>query len=139
MTFNPYENRVQYDLLTTEERDELMREGPLLVWIPEFNDWMSVDRGRNFRGDAVYCRAPKPDAVMPTVDWSCFGPAIKAVAWGSDGESWAFTGNPVVNPRGWSNFGICGAYRLFTFYPARAVTRGTCNWKDSLVLRPEGV
>lgn len=141
MTFNPYENRIPFGLLTDAERRELTFEGPWEyfdedgVWSPLHGGdpaWIPV---------RAYRRAPKPAAIMPTVDWSCFGPAIKAVAWEPDGRAFTYCGIPTAheNPRTWVRPDQRDALDVARCYPAHAVTRGTCDWKDSLVIRPEGV
>ena len=137
MTFDPFTNRVPFGLLTDEEKAALQAEGPWEAWQDAFQKWWACD-SLGWHHFGVYRRA-KPPVIMPTVDWSFFAPHIKAVAWGSGGIGIAYAGIPICQP----NRHPIGSWSLpdhpsytLDILPSKAVSRGNCDWKESLVLRP---
>jgi hypothetical protein len=104
------------------ERVEL-QGGPF----PEFSkvptplwDWLNFD----------YRIAPaaKPD----TIDWSHVAPEFKWMARDSEGQCWLYFSQPKVGNGCWYSPDDATPADSFTSYH-----RGTCDWKDSLVKRPE--
>jgi hypothetical protein len=131
MTFDPFTNRVPFGLLTDEEKAALQSEGPW-DYFAGANWWKAEP---NWMDGIVYRRA-KPSVIMPTVDWSCFGPAVKAVAADKDGRVFAYTSTDAkASENVWHHGG--SFLEIGWAFPPHAYTRGTCDWKDSLVLRPK--
>lgn len=86
-------------------------------------------------GHTVY-RAVKTAPTKPSIDWSHVAPQFKWLAQDSDGTMWLCAEKPTPQPTYWFVFGDDA------IESARAVASakpGTCDWKDSLVQRPEGV
>jgi hypothetical protein len=77
----------------------------------------------------VYRVAP----TKPSIDWSHVAPQFKWMATDQDETTWVHEDKPFCGDCGWDtgNYENVAAFSSF-----RA---GTCDWKDSLVQRPEGV
>lgn len=73
----------------------------------------------------------------PSIDWSAVHPDYKWLARDLDGEGYLYAAEPKLNGRKtyWENvvWDQVSAKILTSYNP------GTCDWKDSLVQRPEGV
>lgn len=133
MTFDPFSNRVQFGMLTDEEKALLQSKGPWEYYIGD--SWWKTEPAWVFT--TVYRRA-KPHVIMPTVDWSCFGPNVTAAAWSENGSGSAFLR---VIPTKYGNVWSSGSFAAYEVtllaYPPSAYNRGNCDWKDSLVIRPK--
>jgi hypothetical protein len=69
----------------------------------------------------------------PSIDWSHVAPQFKWMATSKSGLTWLFEADPYLGQAMWcTNTGRC--INADTFASFRA---GTCDWKDSLVQRPE--
>lgn len=79
---------------------------------------------------AVYRVAP----TKPSIDWSHVAPQFRWMATDKDGRTWVYEGMPIAHTRGWAAEGD-----LSEASPFLSLRAGTCDWKDSLVQRPEGV
>lgn len=86
----------------------------------------------SWRKSKAYRIATTPD----TIDWDHVAPQAKFMARGESGSAWLFDCKPSINDAGdWDTVaeGDCvGNADTFASY-----RRGTCDWKDSLVERPE--
>lgn len=77
----------------------------------------------------------KPCETKPSIDWSHVSKNMKYMATDSNGESYLFEGKPSQGSCTWGSHQGCSIKASnFTSYKA-----GTCDWKNSLVERPEGV
>ena len=73
----------------------------------------------------------------PSIDWSHVSPAYTHMATDRDGRTWLYHKQPPCGGGQWEdpcdlNFPVSKA-ETFTSFKA-----GTCDWKDSLVARPQG-
>lgn len=71
----------------------------------------------------------------PSIDWSHVHSDFKALARAADGVGYIYTARPEPESFSWRNAGdeVITANYFASYDP------GTCDWKDSLVERPEGV
>src|SRR6476659_8126448 len=69
----------------------------------------------------------------PSVDWSVLSKEVVAIATDECGNSWIFEVVPTLGKFCWSGIGLARANYIASFAP------GTCDWRDSLIVRPEGV
>lgn len=73
----------------------------------------------------------------PSIDWSHVSPAYTHMATDKDGRTWLYHKQPPCGERQWED--SCS----LNFSPSKAETfasfkAGACDWKDSLVARPQG-
>ena len=69
----------------------------------------------------------------PTIDWSHVSPEYNYLVQDSDGEGYLCSEEPSCVESGWGTESSYTLASTFTSY-----VPGTCDWKDSLVKRPEG-
>lgn len=75
-----------------------------------------------------------PAPTKPSIDWSHIAPRFKWLARDNDGEAYFFEKEPTAGRWRWCVLGGYGiAHTLASYHP------GTCDWRDSLIQRPEGV
>ena len=67
----------------------------------------------------------------PSINWDSVHQDYKWMAKDSCGRVWLFTERPYTHDFGWCHSGGSTSATMFA-----SVDRGTCNWKDSLVARP---
>ena len=71
----------------------------------------------------------------PSINWEHVRGEYKFLAQDEDGSAWLYCEKPELDIDGWDvTQGECS-----TVYSYASYTPGTCDWKDSLVARPEGV
>lgn len=70
----------------------------------------------------------------PSVDWSHVATEYRWMAEDKFGNAVVCTEEPFLTENMWSIRGVIQSAKVFASF-----TPGTCDWKDSLVLRPEGV
>ena len=71
----------------------------------------------------------------PSINWGHVRGEYKFLAQDANGDAWLYCEKPELNEDEWAVAqGECA-----TTYSHSSFTPGTCNWKDSLVARPEGV
>ena len=69
--------------------------------------------------------------VKPSIDWNHVSEGFQYLAMDADGESYLYTDKPQQGERQWmSSLRLAAANHFASF------TSGTCNWRDSLVKRP---
>jgi hypothetical protein len=132
MTFDPMTNLIQWGLLTDDEKAALKNCGGPWVVYNSLEGWHPCSPYWDFY--AIY-RQATPDIIPASVDWSCFGPDIVAVAADEDGRVFAYLAVPSSGPAVWK--AACGMYHAVTIaFPPHAYVRGTDIWQNSLVVRP---
>lgn len=68
----------------------------------------------------------------PSIDWSHVSEEFQYLAMGEDGRGWLWVSKPAPFQDEWNGRGVTAKAENFaSFIP------GTCDWKDSLVKRPE--
>lgn len=83
----------------------------------------------------TYRIKPAPALTKPSIDWSHVAPEYRWLAVDDDAEAWLFDAEPEIEGGAWYSDGTDDAIAAaFTSY-----VPGTCDWRDSLVERPEGV
>ena len=69
--------------------------------------------------------------IKPSIDWSHVNAYFKYLAMNADGKYYIYTDKPLQGERQWTtNLPCTPAIHFASFTP------GTCDWKDSLVERP---
>ena len=69
----------------------------------------------------------------PSINWEHVRSVFKYLAQDEDGSAWLYTKKPASNVYGWSvPHGECS-----TVHSQASYTPGTCDWKDSLIKRPD--
>ena len=69
--------------------------------------------------------------VKPSIDWNHVSEGFQYLAMDADGESYLYTDKPQQGERQWmSSLRLAAANHFASF------TSGTCDWRDSLVERP---
>ena len=71
-------------------------------------------------------------AVKPSIDWNHVSEDFQWLAMDSGGESYLYTDKPQQGEQQW-----IGRPRLAAATHFASFTPGTCNWRDSLVKRPD--
>ena len=66
----------------------------------------------------------------PSIDWSHVNEHYKYLAMDADGKFYLYTGKPSQGSQQWGSLPCTPATNFASFVP------GTCDWKDSLVKRP---
>ncbi len=67
----------------------------------------------------------------PSINWEHVSHEYVALATDSDGNSFIYTRIPETTPTTWTADCSCKSAEAF-----QSFVKGTCDWKDSLVLRP---
>jgi hypothetical protein len=131
MTFDPMTNRIPWGMLTDDEKTVLKGCGGPWVVFNQLEGWHPCNP--YWDSYAVY-RQAIPAIIPASVNWSCFGPDIVAVAADYDGDVYAYVGNPHILRYAWGVDGE-GCYPISLFSP-HAYVRGTDIWQNSLVVLP---
>jgi len=136
--FDIYRNRIPTGLLTPEERAALeAHDGAYEMFRP---DGTTAYLGkRDFLSSDIVYRAikpqPRPLTVKPAF-WEAF-PTVQYVARDEDGRIWAFTVDIETVDNVWvmgSRGNLMHIGLLCTF-----LDPGTCDWREAIAKRPEGV
>ena len=69
----------------------------------------------------------------PSIDWSHVAPQFKWMATDDSGETWLYDDHPEILGKIW----VFNGLDCFEIDAFASFTPGTCDWKDSLVQRPE--
>ena len=67
----------------------------------------------------------------PSANWEHVSPEYVALATDNNGNSYFYMGIPEATARVWESVHPCTVAEVF-----QSFVKGTCDWKDSLVLRP---
>ena len=130
MTFDIYTNRVPTQLLTEDEKRQLKEhEGEF-----ELGDW----NGRFFQlvsppswtSCGVY-RAVRSAPTKPSINWDHVADEFIAMATDKNQFAWLYKEIPNDREVYWTSRGGGTPANAFSSY-----TPGTCDWRDSLVIRP---
>ena len=103
---------IEYRRRTTHSKWQKFDEGESPSWL-----WEDVDY--------------RVAVTKPSIDWSHVHPDFVAMATDENGCTYLYVDKPVQRKSDWGSNGI--------FLPSKgfaSFTPGTCDWKDSLVLRP---
>ena len=92
--------------------------------------WFEVGNP-NWNDRELYIRVKPTPVTYPTVDWSLLKDEWIAIAKDENGKHYAYTGVPQEDRDVWSRGNQSLSLSSFNL-----VTDNTCNWKDSLILRP---
>ncbi len=136
MRFDIYSNRVPFGLLSPDEQKALQDcGGPVEVFSPD--GWWSPDMP-NFSRHLAY-RAVRPAPTPLVVDWSMIAPEYRFAAKDKEtGSAFVYDEQPVwyAKDEAWDSM---GAGRILDHIIGAVQSWGTCDPKDSLIKRPEGV
>ena len=97
--------------------------------------WQDVDPKPSWR-DEVHYRIKPEEKVPDCIDWSHVHPDYKWLARNDSGRTCLFTRKPALMKIIWEPRLGCKYVRAEGF---ASYKRGTVDWTDSLVQRPEGV
>lgn len=94
---------------------------------------------QNLGGETMDWIKDKPDvdSPLPSVDWKYLNDNIIAVAWDSNGDCFGYEKIPTPNffHNHWT--AKIGDYHVISgIFADSILKRGTCNWSESLVIRP---
>jgi hypothetical protein len=124
-----------YGLLDDETRRRLRAHGgPYEAYI---HNGVWVKKSYIGWGIADTYRVKPVPLTKPSINWAHVAPQYRWLAQDEDGLAWLYADVAPFYDE-WSNYwtspeGMARAKAFSSFQP------GTCNWKDSLVERPEGV
>lgn len=103
------------------------QRGHLFCWRESGEGGISIDTHQ-----ALAWRVKPQPLTKPSIDWSHVAPECKWLARDKNGECSLFTERPSLEERIWFVNGWLKAS------PFASLNPGTCDWRDSLVKRPEG-
>ncbi|XZG69281.1 hypothetical protein ACTSKR_11515 [Chitinibacteraceae bacterium HSL-7] len=90
--------------------------------------WVIIDDPR-FQPEFNYRKA----LTKPSIDWSHVAPEWKWLATHKNGDSYLHNTEPRIDGSAWAGTHFCISAKNFASFKP-----GTCDWRDSLVMRPEG-
>lgn len=93
---------------------------------PELKEWQII-KVPSWLEDCEYRIKP----TKPSINWEHVAPEYVALATDSDGNGYLFTKIPEASAHMWMAFSTWTGAEAF-----QSFVKGTCDWKDSLVLRP---
>lgn len=120
-------------LLHPETELALMACDAVEAWSDNFG-WVGLrqpgwDRNTVYRAAAEAALPPRP----PSIDWAHVSPRFTVLATDRDGRTFLHEHRPRHDDRCWSD----GGHFVEAAYFASFV-RGTCDWRQSLLVRPAG-
>jgi hypothetical protein len=135
MTVDMTNNRVQYGLLTEEEKAALHEHekagGDFLVTTLG-SPWFIKTSG-GFTDHGTYRTVPLPKT-QDVIAWEKLPAWVKWVSRDQDGEIYAWQDEPIGNSFFWHT--NSSEYRRIDGFPGIVVQIGTCDWRDSKQRRP---
>ena len=128
MTFDIYTNRVPFGLLTEDEQRQL-REHKGKFEVCSIGDFFW--QVRPLWCPASVYRAVRPALTKPSINWDHVADEFIALATDADNSPWLYSKVPNDSRHFWVGGGRGTLANGFSsFVP------GTCDWRDSLVIRP---
>lgn len=83
---------------------------------------------------AALCAIPvvtaTPTGTKPSINWAHVAPQFNWLERDVGGMPWLHEDKPKAEGGGWFSYSYCNAFSHASYTP------GTCNWLDSLVMRP---
>ncbi len=113
---------------------------PVLVKFTNDDECSLTPDGKRYADHEIPSLYPYPVEVVkkvtkPTINWEHVRGEYKFLAQDTDGSVWLYWEKPRLGGDHWvTTRGECAEAHSYASY-----IPGTCNWKDSLVTRPEGV
>jgi hypothetical protein len=89
------------------------------------NEWIKCDESYLWQSHFQYRIKSKP-----WINWEHVSDDVKWMATDKNGDTFLYCNEPRINDIEWF------LWNCYTVYPLSSFTRGTCDWKDSLVMRP---
>jgi hypothetical protein len=121
--------KTPFGLLEPETQEALKAHGgPYEVYC--HGEWLE-NNYPTFRLAVVYRVKPQP-LTKPSIDWSHVAPKWRWLARDADDDAFLYKEKPYALHSKWSSSKEIRRADTFASY-----TPGTCDWKDSLVERPE--
>ena len=113
---------------------------PVIVKFSDGSERTYVADGKSVRTNLKPSLYPYPVEIIkkvtkPSINWEHIRGEYKFLAQDEDGDAWLYCEKPELVEDEWAV--AQGGYT--TTYSHSSFTHGTCDWKDSLVTRPEGV
>ena len=123
-----------FGLLDAETQAALMAHGGPYEFWDSFGAWTDIDEP-SWSGTVVYRVKPQP-TTKPSIDWSHVAPEYQWLARDANGRGFLYEDAPRLISEGgvWATSPCYLLARHFASY-----TPGTCDWRESLVQRPEDV
>ncbi len=140
MTFDPYENRVPFGLLTDDEKAALKaHHGPVQFYIHHHAIWELIDNPIWAHGTIYRAVRPAPELlwIAPEV-WRVLDPKWQWAAADKSGSVWVYQGKPkATSSKLWVPDDAC--QRIDETLAPHLIRRGAVPWDKSLIQRPDGV
>jgi hypothetical protein len=118
-----------FGLLTPEEQAAL-RAWPH-GWEMFYSTGWSSYNGQGLLLDAIALRAKPAPLTKPSINWVHVADKFVAMATDAGGVTWLHDKTPTRGKVTW-----CGSSDYTVAHTFASFIPGTCDWKDSLVLRP---
>jgi hypothetical protein len=120
--------KTPFGLLEPETQEALRAHGgPYELYDgPGWSEWHPM-----WINAATYRVKPQP-LTKPSIDWSHVAPEYKWLARDENGDVFVYAGQPSAYDGIWK---CVGGHRMTDVFAS--CTPGTCDWRDSLVERPE--
>lgn len=119
-----------FGLLDPETQEALKAHGGPYEYY-SLQGWFPASFAISLSPHLVFRVKPQP-LTKPSIDWSHVAPEYKWLARDESGDAYVYSGQPCAHDGIWK---YVGKYRMAD--PFASYTPGTCDWKDSLVERPE--
>ena len=107
--------------------------------VVRFNDKLSAcyTSDGKYHNQGIVTLFPYPVEIVkaitkPSIDWNHVGEDYKYLAVDEDGRSWLWVEKPTPFREQWCGGGVTANAENFASF-----TPGTCDWRDSLVKRPD--
>jgi hypothetical protein len=128
-----------FGLLNDETRAALKAHGGPYEFWKDRETWGNIE-APSWSGNLVYRVKPQPPT-KPSIDWSHVAPEYKWLARDDCDNAYLYAGLPSVSAYCSEWVANCDAYaaNAFAANAFASYTPGTCDWRDSLVQRPEDV
>lgn len=107
-----------------------LRGTEIEAYVTSVDEWRVLSHPNWGRG-ATY-RIKPVELTKPSIDWSHVHADYKWMATDIDGGTYLFDSKPTLRPFAWGNNKVVPSVKAMVSFKA-----GTCNWKDSLVERPD--
>ena len=137
--WSPEDNEKPHGLLSQEQRDAIEQSGP--PWLRfDGESWWEVYYPSWFPA-VVYRVCPKPAPRPLTVEpefWEAF-PTAKYVARDEDGSVYAYTGPVRPHVSVWVRYPKNRVRPMRINLDCTFIDPGTCDWREAIAERPEGV
>lgn len=123
-----FDNTAAFGLMTESEQEEMRNwEHGWLFYMG--GEWGKLDK-TNFGSSVTYRARPAP-LTKDSIDWSHVANEFNFLSRDKGGQAFISQKRPYADNRRWR-----GGFSFESAETFASYVRGTCDWKDSLVVRP---